>query len=76
MQPHSVLLLTNDSLSGLGEVICHTFAREGCNVAINYFNRIAPAEKVKEEVVSKYGVKAVVIKAARGVSSSDRYAQR
>ena len=42
--------------------MCHTFAREGCNIAINYFNRVVPAEEVKSAVEKEYGVKAVVIK--------------
>ncbi|KAF2269255.1 short chain dehydrogenase/reductase [Lojkania enalia] len=55
------VLVTGGS-AGLGEVICHSFAKEGANVAINYFNRLEPAEKVKA-AVEGYGVKGVLVKA-------------
>jgi [acyl-carrier-protein] S-malonyltransferase len=54
--------------SGLGEAIAHSFAREGSNVAINYFNRIEPAQKV-QAACEKYGVKAVIIKAVCAIST-------
>ncbi|KAF2279657.1 short chain dehydrogenase/reductase [Westerdykella ornata] len=47
---------------GLGEVIALSFASEGANVAINYFNRIEPAEKVAAKCAEK-GVKAVTVRA-------------
>jgi hypothetical protein len=43
-------------------VLSETFAKEGCNVAINYFNREAPAQKVAS-ACQAHGVKAVVIRA-------------
>jgi NAD(P)-dependent dehydrogenase (short-subunit alcohol dehydrogenase family) len=52
----------SSSSSGLGAVLSETFAKEGCNVAINYFNREAPAQKVAS-ACQAHGVKAVVIKA-------------
>ncbi|KAF2656860.1 short chain dehydrogenase/reductase [Lophiostoma macrostomum CBS 122681] len=55
------VLVTGGS-AGLGEVICYTFAKQGCNVAVNYFNRFDPAEKVRKECES-HGVKAVLVKA-------------
>ncbi|PSN63908.1 short chain dehydrogenase/reductase [Corynespora cassiicola Philippines] len=55
------VLITGGS-AGLGEVIANTFAKEGSNVAINYFNRVEPAEKV-QKACEAHGVKAVVIKA-------------
>jgi hypothetical protein len=45
-------------------VISVAFAREGCNVAINYFNRLEPAQKV-QNACQEQGVKAVVVKAVR-----------
>lgn len=48
--------------SGLGALISTSFARAGANIAINYFNRVEPAEKVKAEC-EEHGVKAVTIKA-------------
>lgn len=48
--------------SGLGELLSTTFAKEGCNVAINYFNRLEPAQAVQKEC-EQAGVKAVLIKA-------------
>ncbi|RAR12468.1 malonyl-CoA-acyl carrier protein transacylase [Stemphylium lycopersici] len=55
------VLVTGGS-AGLGELISTTFAKEGANVAINYFNRIEPAQKV-QKACEEQGVKAVVIKA-------------
>lgn len=48
--------------SGLGALLSTTFASLGCNIAINYFNRIDPAQAVAKECEG-HGVKAVVIKA-------------
>jgi NAD(P)-dependent dehydrogenase (short-subunit alcohol dehydrogenase family) len=48
--------------SGLGELLSTTFAKEGANIAINYFNRIEPAQKVQKACEAQ-GVKAVIIKA-------------
>lgn len=47
---------------GLGEVICTQFAKEGANIAVNYFNRVEPAEKVAK-ACEEHGVKSVVVKA-------------
>lgn len=49
------------SRSGLGEAISTSFAKEGANVAVNYFNRIEPAQNVVQ-ACEKHGVKAVAIK--------------
>jgi hypothetical protein len=48
--------------SGLGELLSTTFAKEGANIAINYFNRIEPAQKV-QKACQEQGVKAVIIQA-------------
>jgi NAD(P)-dependent dehydrogenase (short-subunit alcohol dehydrogenase family) len=50
--------------SGLGALLSTTFAKEGANVAINYFNRLEPAQEVQKQC-QEAGVKAVVIKAVR-----------
>ncbi|KAF2027860.1 short chain dehydrogenase/reductase [Setomelanomma holmii] len=55
------VLVTGGS-AGLGALLSTTFASHGCNIAINYFNRIEPAQAVAKECES-HGVKAVVIKA-------------
>ncbi|KAB2108587.1 hypothetical protein AG0111_0g3519 [Alternaria gaisen] len=55
------VLITGGS-AGLGELLSTTFASEGANVAINYFNRIEPAQKV-QKACEAHGVKAIVIKA-------------
>jgi NAD(P)-dependent dehydrogenase (short-subunit alcohol dehydrogenase family) len=47
--------------SGLGEVISISFAKEGANVAVNYFNRVEPAQNVVK-ACEKHGVKAVALK--------------
>jgi hypothetical protein len=51
-----------DLNSGLGALISTTFAQHGCNIAINYFNRLEPAQKVQKECEG-FGVKAVLVKA-------------
>jgi len=53
--------LTNTK-SGLGALLSTTFASQGCNIAINYFNRIEPAQQVQKACEEK-GVKAVIVKA-------------
>ncbi|KAF2127403.1 short chain dehydrogenase/reductase [Dothidotthia symphoricarpi CBS 119687] len=55
------VLVTGGS-AGLGELISLTFAKQGCNVAINFFNRLEPAQKV-QKACEEQGVKAVVVKA-------------
>ncbi|KAI1681665.1 S-malonyltransferase [Pyrenophora tritici-repentis] len=55
------VLITGGS-AGLGELLSITFAKEGANVAINYFNRIEPAQKVQKQC-QELGVKAVLIRA-------------
>lgn len=54
-------------LSGLGELLSTTFAKEGCNIAINYFNRLEPAQDVQRRC-QEAGVQAVLIKAVRFTS--------
>jgi hypothetical protein len=54
--------VTDNGFSGLGELLSTTFASEGANVAINYFNRIEPAQNV-QKACQEHGVKAVTIKA-------------
>jgi len=46
-------------------VICHKFAQEGSNVAINYMASADRAQAVAEKIEKEYGVKAVLI---QGVS--------
>ncbi|KAF2872695.1 short-chain dehydrogenase/reductase-like protein SDR [Massariosphaeria phaeospora] len=55
------VLVTGGS-AGLGAALCRTFAALGCNVAINYCNRSAVAEALRDECVAK-GVRAVVVRA-------------
>ncbi|KAH6639444.1 short chain dehydrogenase/reductase [Boeremia exigua] len=55
------VLITGGS-AGLGELLSTTFAKQGCNIAINYFNRVEPAQDVQKRCQAE-GVKAVVIKA-------------
>ncbi|KAF2833378.1 short chain dehydrogenase/reductase [Ophiobolus disseminans] len=55
------VLVTGGS-AGLGALLSTTFATQGCNIAINYFNRIEPAQRV-QKACQDLGVKAVIIKA-------------
>ncbi|PVI07963.1 short chain dehydrogenase/reductase [Periconia macrospinosa] len=55
------VLVTGGS-AGLGALVATTFASHGCNIAVNYFNRVEPAQKVASECEG-HGVKTVLIKA-------------
>lgn len=44
---------------GLGALICDKFAAEGCNIAVNYNASKDAADRLGEEIKSKYGVKAI-----------------
>lgn len=60
-------------LSGLGEELSKAFAKEGANIAVNYCNRIEPAQKV-QKACEEYGVKAVVIQADLTLTSGAKRA--
>ncbi|KAL5114290.1 hypothetical protein ACEQ8H_007810 [Pleosporales sp. CAS-2024a] len=64
------VLVTGGS-AGLGRVLSKAFASQGCNIAINYFNRIEPAQQVAAEC-EELGVKAVIIKADMTSTSEAR----
>jgi hypothetical protein len=53
-------------------VIAYAFATEGANIAVNYFNRIDPAEKVRSKC-EESGVKAVIVKAVCYVTLEKRH---
>ncbi|KAH7094416.1 short chain dehydrogenase/reductase [Paraphoma chrysanthemicola] len=55
------VLVTGGS-AGLGALLSTTFASHGCNIAINYFNRIGPAQDIQKQCEA-HGVKVVLIKA-------------
>lgn len=55
----------DDGGRGLGAVIAHKFAAEGCNIAINYANNEAPAQKLSADIQSEYRVKTVVVHGVR-----------
>ncbi|KAF2635858.1 short chain dehydrogenase/reductase [Massarina eburnea CBS 473.64] len=65
------VLVTGGS-AGLGALLSTTFAEQGCNIAINYFNRLEPAQKVQQEC-EQFGVKTVVVKA--DMTSTDECAR-
>ncbi|KAF2770131.1 NAD(P)-binding protein [Teratosphaeria nubilosa] len=61
------VLVTGGS-RGLGAVICQKFAAEGCNLAINYANSEAPAQKLAEELRQKHSnIQIIVLKGDAGV---------
>jgi hypothetical protein len=54
-----------DAVRGLGVVICEKFAKEGCNVAVNYVNSKEQSDELAVRLESEHKVKAYTI---RGVS--------
>ena len=56
-----VALITGASI-GIGASIAYDLASNKCNVVINYNTSKKEAEHLKEEVMKKFGVKAITIK--------------
>ncbi len=47
---------------GIGTAICRDLAEEGVNLGINYNSSAAEAEALAQELIKKYGIKALAIK--------------
>jgi len=60
------VLITGGS-RGLGELICLKFAKEGCNVAINYNSSADRAEGVAKKVEHDHGMKAFTVQGDMGL---------
>ncbi|OBT84746.1 hypothetical protein VE02_06318 [Pseudogymnoascus sp. 03VT05] len=56
------VLITGGS-RGLGALICDKFAKEGCNIVINYVSSSAAAEEIAKSIEGEYGVKAFAVQA-------------
>ena len=56
-----VALITGASI-GIGASIAYDLASNKCNVVINYNTSKKEAEHLKEEVMKKFGVKAITVK--------------
>ncbi|OBT71225.1 hypothetical protein VF21_09903 [Pseudogymnoascus sp. 05NY08] len=56
------VLITGGS-RGLGALLCDKFAKEGCNIAINYVSSSAAAEEIAKSIEGEYGVKAFAVQA-------------
>ena len=59
---NKVALVTGGS-RGIGEAIVYALAEEGANVGINYVRSQNKAEEACQNVINRYGVKAVAIRA-------------
>jgi 3-oxoacyl-[acyl-carrier protein] reductase len=57
-----VVLITGSS-RGIGKSTAIEFASKNCNVVINYFNSEKEAAELKDFIIDKYNVKALIIKA-------------
>jgi len=51
----------------LGEVICISFAREGCNIAINYVSSADKAKELAARIEKEHGVQAFTIQGDMGL---------
>ncbi|EKD16586.1 uncharacterized protein L3040_001328 [Drepanopeziza brunnea f. sp. 'multigermtubi'] len=62
------VLVTGGS-RGLGELICFNFAREGCDLAVNYVANAERAENVRRKIEGDYQRRAYVIQGDMGVEA-------
>lgn len=59
---NKVAMITGSS-RGMGKAEVYEFAKRGYDVVVHYVNSRNEAEKIKEDIETKYGVKAVAFKA-------------
>ena len=57
------VVLVTGAAKGIGKSIVEKFASLGCNVIINYNTSELEAIKLKKEIVSKYNIKSLIVKA-------------
>ncbi|MBM7643918.1 enoyl-[acyl-carrier protein] reductase III [Scopulibacillus daqui] len=60
-----VVLITGGT-RGIGKAIAEKFAKEGCNLVLNYMRKRKAAEETKEELEQKYQIKVHTVKANIG----------
>lgn len=56
-------VLVTGATGGIGEAICRTFAKEGCDIAVHYSSSEEKAKALCEELEKKYSVRAEAFKA-------------
>lgn len=56
-------VLVTGAAGGIGEAICHIFAKEGLNIAVHYSSSEEKAKALCAELEKEYGIKAVPFKA-------------
>ena len=56
-------VLITGGIRGLGLSIAHKFASNNYNLVLNYVSNDDVASKVKDEIINKYGVEVLLIKA-------------
>jgi NAD(P)-dependent dehydrogenase (short-subunit alcohol dehydrogenase family) len=61
-----------ETIRGLGALIAEKFAKEGCNVAVNYNASKERAEQVVEKISTEYKVKCIAIQGVGFVNETMR----
>ncbi|KAA8895179.1 hypothetical protein FN846DRAFT_900682 [Sphaerosporella brunnea] len=65
------VLVTGGS-RGLGALTVERFAKEGCNIVVNYVSATSAAEALVANITNTYGVKSVAIQADVGIEADCR----
>jgi len=64
---HSRSVLITGGSRGLGALLAEKFAKEGCNIAINYASREEPARELAKKIEKECGIKTCVLQGVSGM---------